>query len=235
MIYGLRATLTLLGLFLLAACGQPSSTTSVNIRPGIGQEVNLNALRPPSGVTYKYVLASDRFPAPVFLTLTSRRRGETTYEYTGSRILSLPEAGNLDQLRQIVARTLKVRDINVRIEGNKIITPAKLRTDNRFRARLANFAEADTIYAPHDCFGVIGTCRYTVTEGRRRAGFIAKTTESNGIWRSEIRVDPRNRTRGQLPITREHFYSMDKNGVVLDMIQITTFRGQTSELTIRRR
>ena len=127
-----------------------------------------------------------------------------------------------------------MRDLKVRVRGNDIIIPVNLQADNRFRSTSSNFLLQQVSYAPNDCFAVIGTCRYEVMARGQRARLISETTEENGIWRTRTRLDPRDR-RGQPARSESSIYSIDKNGVPIDIAVIGQADGQKSVVTIRRR
>lgn len=228
-----RATLALVTLAMLAACAEPGPP--INIRSGIGQAADLDALRPPSGVTYRYKMEVNGAPVPAEMQLRSRRINATTYDYNGSFVLTLPEVDDLNEIKELVARSFEVRDIKVRIWGNSIIIPVTLRTDNRFRSKSSSLALTRSRYAPHDCFAVIGTCRYTVTEGRRSVALISETTEKDGVWRAKTKADPRKKRAGQPSQTGQATYSIDQNGVLVDMVLTNIRNGERTTMVIRRK
>lgn len=228
-----RATLALVTLAVLAACAEPGPP--INIRSGIGQAVDLDALRPPSGVTYRYKMEVNGAPVPAEVELRSRRINATTYDYNGSFVLTLPEVENLNDIKDLIARSFEVRDIKVRVRGNSIIIPLSVRTDNRFRSRSSSLALTRARFAPHDCFAVIGTCRYTATEGANSIALISETTERDGVWRTVTRPDPRKRQPGQPAQTGRSTYSIDQNGVLVDMILTSIRGGERSTMVIRRK
>ncbi|WP_298290181.1 hypothetical protein [uncultured Litoreibacter sp.] len=218
---------------LIAACAPPAPP--VSIRGGIGQTANLDAIRPPSGVTYRYQMETDGVPVPVELRLRSKRRSASVYDYRGNLTILLPEADNLEEIGRLIGETLKVDDIKIGIQGNKLLIPVNLRTDNRFRSLSSSLVLLESKYAPHDCFAVIGTCRYTAFEGDKSIALVAETTEKNGVWRTRTKPDPRKRKPGQQTGAQSLVYSIDKNAVLIDMVLTSVRGGQRSSVVFRRK
>lgn len=227
----MRACLAIMGVALLAACTPPAPP--VAIRGGITQAINLDTVRPPSGVTYRYQMEAADLPFPVELRLTSRRRSANTIDYTGSMIMTLPQAGNLEEIGRLIARGLDAEDVSIGIEGNRLLVPIKVRTDNRFRSVKSQLNLIDTQFAPHDCFAVLGTCRYTATEQGRAVSLVTETTEENGVWSTRTRPDRSRGTRGSG--SQLLTYSLDRNAVVIDMVITTSQGGQRSTTIFRRK
>lgn len=228
----MRALSLLLTLGLLAACAEPQSPATV--RPGLSSEVDLDALRPPSGVTYKFDLLNDEVPVPVSMDLTSRRQTATAYRYGGQLVMTLPDAQNLEQIAKIISDALG--QTSVRAKGNQLFIPIGLRADNRFRSSRSSITGDTTRYTPHDCFAVLGTCRYTATDrDGRSASLITETTEEGGIWRSKTVLDPKAKNRGMVNETRRAVYSIDKNAVLIDMVVTRGSGAQRSSFSIRRK
>ena len=229
----IRAAFSIIILAFLAACADPGPP--IKIRSGIGQEADLDALRPPSGAVYRYVMEMNGVTVPAELRLLSRRLNATTYDYNGSLILTLPKVENLAEIRRLVARSFEVRDIKVRVRGNSIVIPVTQRSDNRFRSSSSSIALTKSRYSPHDCFAVLGTCRYVASQDGRSVALISETTEKNGVWRSKTRVDPAKRKAGQTNEVRRSTYSIDQNGVLIDMIFSSISRGERSTMVLRRK
>ena len=146
----LRAFFGLTVIALLAACASPEP--KVAIRSGIGQTANLDAIRPPSGVTYRYSLEADGVQLPVDLRLRSKRRSAKIYDYSGTLNLTLPvpESGNLEEVGDLIAEAFKLDQLNVRLRKNKLLIPVQLRTDNRFRSLSSNLVLTQSQFRPHD-------------------------------------------------------------------------------------
>lgn len=231
-----RIGLIVIAASILAACAAPQPP--VSIRPGIGQAANLDAIRPPSGAGYRYALEADGVPTPIELQLRSKRRSAKVYDYQGNMVIQLPdipETENLEEVGQALAKALKLDELNIDIRGNAIRFPVTLRTDNRFRSLASNLVLVRSKYAPHDCFAVIGTCRYTASEGNRSIALIAETTEENGVWRTTTKPDPAKRKPGQPGGAQTLIYSIDKNAVLIDMVLSQTNQGQRSSVVFRRK
>jgi len=228
-------TLILAGLAVatLAACAPPPPP--IEIRPGIGQSVDLDAIRPPSGATYRYALQSDGLPISVELRLTSRRKSAQIYDYRGALTMTLPQAGDLEAVSRVLQAALEVQKLDVKVSGNRLSVPVNLRTDNRFRSTDSTMLLQKAAYVPHDCFAVIGTCRYEVREGEQFIALVSETTEESGVWRTRTRPDPARRQRGQGGGTQTQIYSIDKNAVLIDMALTSQRAGQRSTIIFRRK
>jgi hypothetical protein len=217
---------------MLSACADPAQVA--RIRPGISSDVDLDAIRPPSGVTYNYTVEQGGLPIPAAVTLTSRRRSSTVYDYNGAMVLQVPgSAAQLAEVAKAVTKVFKAK--GPRIRGNKIFVPLKIRTDNRFRSTSSSLLAANDTFAPHDCFAQLGTCTYTATrDGKNIIAFISETTETGGIWRTVTRADPKTappELRGQREVLT---YSLDKNAVVVDLA-ISSVGSGRNEISVFKR
>jgi len=206
--------LAVVAIAALAGCAAP--VAPIEIRPGIGSEVDLDALRPPSGITYRYNLESEGVPVPVTVSLTSRKRSASRYTYNGQMVMTLPEANNLENIASVLSDV--IGQTNIRVRGNQLMIPVGTESDNRFRSTSSNITGDVTRYTPHDCFAVIGDCRYKATD---RNGFsvslLTTTTEADGVWRSKTVLDPKAKNPNVPNETRRSVYSIDKNAVLIDM------------------
>lgn len=229
----LRA-LALIALLALAACAPPSPSGTV--RPGLASDVDLDAIRPPSGVTYSYDLINDSVPIPASMALTARKRGATAYSYRGQMVLTLPEAGDLEEIAAVISKT--IGETTVRAKGNQLFIPIGLEADNRFRASSSNITGDTTRYTPHDCFAVLGTCRYKATDrSGRSASLVSETTEDGGVWRSVTVLDPKAKADnvGLVDERRRAVYSIDTNAVLIDMVVQRGSGARRSTFAIRRK
>lgn len=211
----MRVIVALCALGLLAACVDPAQVG--RIRPGIGSDVDLDAIRPPSGVTYNFSVEQGGFPIPAALTLTAKRRSAKVYDYKGAMVIQVP--GDGAQLREVAQAVTKVfRTKGPRIRGNRIFVPLDIRTDNRFRSTASSLLSADDTFAPHDCFAMLGTCHYTASRGKdARLDYISETTEAGGIWRTVTRIDPATGPRALRDRREIMTYSIDQNAMVIDL------------------
>ncbi|SFR46286.1 hypothetical protein [Litoreibacter janthinus] len=217
--------------FALTGCAAPQS--EVTIRSGIGAEVDLDAVRPPSGVTYRFSLTSDQSPVPAVMSLTSRKRSGNRYTYNGQLVLTLPEAEKLEDIAAVISEALG--KTTVRAKGNQLFVPVGLTADNRFRSSRSNITADVTRYAPHDCFAVLGTCRYqAIDRGGNVAALLTETTEQDGVWRSKTVLDPKAQNKGLAAETRRAVYSIDKNAVLIDMVVTRGAGPRRSQFAIRR-
>lgn len=217
----------LTSLLVLAACAE---VEPVSIRPGLTSEANLDRLRPPSGVTYRFALEDGDLPVPVELTLRSSRRGARIYDYNGAMSIRFPDNVNFENVGDLVAQTFGVKDVTFR--GSTVSFPVKLRTDNRFRSLNSSFVGRAGSYVPHDCFAVLGTCSYRAVNAEGQAlDLVSETTETNGVWRSVTKPKRGSGVSG----TQRMTYSLDRNGVLLDMVLSSNQGGQRSRLVFRRK
>ncbi|TDT77422.1 hypothetical protein BDE40_0709 [Litoreibacter halocynthiae] len=216
----------------LAGCAAPQG--SVTIRPGLGAEADLDAIRPPSEATYNFILTNDGAPVPATMSLTSRKRSGNRYTYSGQMVLTLPAAENLEQVAAVIAEALG--KTTVRARGNQLFIPVGLTTDNRFRSSRSNITSDVTRYAPHDCFAVLGTCRYkAIDRSGRVAALVSETTEQDGVWRSKTELDPRAKNPGLTNEIRRAVYSIDKNAVLIDMVVMRGSGARRTSFAIRRK
>ncbi|MEP5758350.1 MAG: hypothetical protein ABJ327_03360 [Litoreibacter sp.] len=211
----MRVIFGLLTICMLAACTDP--TTVGRIRPGIGSDVDLDAIRPPSGKTYSFSVEQGGLPIPASLTLTSKRRSDKVYDYTGAMVLQVPGEG--EQLREVakaVSEVFKAKGPSIR--GNQIFVPLNIRADNRFRSTSSSLLSANDSFDPHDCFAVLGTCRFTATRGENAMlDFVSETTESGGIWRTVTRVASPDVPEQIRRIREVMTYSIDEHAVIIDL------------------
>ncbi|RLJ58847.1 hypothetical protein BCF46_0985 [Litoreibacter meonggei] len=224
-------------LFLLAGlalAGCSAQQGPVSIRSGLGSEANLDAIRPPSGATYNFILTNDAAPVPATMSITSRKRSGNRYTYNGQMVLTLPEAENLEEIASLIAEALGKTTVSAR--GNQLFIPVGLTADNRFRSSRSNITSDVTRYAPHDCFAVLGTCRYrAIDQLGRVAELVTETTETDGVWRSKTELDPKAKNVGLVNETRRAVYSIDKNAVLLDMVVTRGSGAQRTRFAIRRK
>lgn len=221
---------TLAILPILAACVDP--TAGIAIRSGITSQTDLDSLRPPSGVTYRYALETKDVPIPVTLTLKSKRRSAKVYDYIGTMAITLPPSKNNEEIGNLVAKSFGVKDVKFR--GDNLIFPVSLRTDNRFRSVSSKLLLLNNRYVPHDCLAVLGTCKYTsLNEQGQSIKLISETTEASGIWRSETRPDPAAGPQPGGEGRQRAIYSLDRNGVLIDMILARV--GADNEVVVFRR
>ncbi len=232
----LRTTLlALCAAATLTACAPPEQAAQLAIRPGISQVVDLDTLRPPSGVTYRYKVEVKDLPLPVELVVTSRRRGDGAYEYVGNYIYTLPSGEGLEDVSRVLRQTLEVEDLKVEVRGNQLLVPYRHISDNRFRIAVSTFQAQSRRTVPHDCFATLGSCQYTstISGDPRPVRFLADTTEASGIWTSRLRADPSQGFASQLA-RQTLTYSLDRNGVPIDLVVQSRLRGM-SETTVFRR
>jgi hypothetical protein len=220
-----KLSLALSAAIFLSACASPVAVTK--IRPGIGSEVNLDQLRPPSGVTYNFSVLRNGQPLPAALTLKSRRINATTYDYKGAMVLRLPDnIGNLQETAKDIAKVFGTEAPTIR--NNRVFLPMRIRTDNRFRGTASTLLTGSDRYVPHDCIATLGRCEYEAVSGNRKAAFVVNTTETGGVWRAKTqRVDDTSQSRKMT-------YSLDRNGVLLDMSMSGRRDGRTSTITFVR-
>lgn len=218
--------------FALSGCDVAPSGQS--IRPGVGSEVDLDAAKPPSGVTYRFALSTEGAPFSAEMSLRSRQRSATRYTYTGMMTLTLPDVENLEDISKVVAKTLGKSP--VRVKGNQLFVPIGLTADNRFRAVKSNILSDVTEFAPHDCFAVLGACRHTSTDkSGRSVSLLTMTTEEAGVWHAKTKLDPKANNKGIKQSPRHAVFSIDKNAVLIDMVMSRGIGAQRSNFSIRRK
>ncbi len=224
----MRIILALFSAAFLAACTDPGQVAQ--IRPGLTSDADLDAKRPPNGVTYAYRVEQNGLPIPAGLTLTSRRLSATSYRYNGFMSFEVPgDPENLKEVGDLVSRVFRTQA--PRIRGNKVFIPITLRTDNRFRSTASSLLAGDDKFSPHDCFAVLGTCTYTASRGDAKIDFVSETTETGGVWRTVTRLaqGPSDSNGREVMV-----YSLDRNAVVLDLAIISRGPGEKRVTTFRR-
>ncbi|GFE63963.1 hypothetical protein [Litoreibacter roseus] len=222
----------LLPVLFISACAEPQKP--ISIRPGLTQTADLDALRPPSGKTYRFAMEKSDDVLSSELVLKSRRKSAKDYEYKGSVILSIPEVGDLEEVTQQLSTLFKTE--GVRAQGSNIFLPITVRTDNRFRTRSSNLLAGPSRFVPHDCFAVIGVCDHvTIIPNGRQVRFSTETTEADGVWRSVTRVTSRDAPAFAKRMREIWTYSIDRNGVVLDLVIRRRVDGKTDTIIFRRK
>lgn len=215
---------------LLGACDAPQQ---INIRPGIGSDVDLDRLRPPSGVTYRFSTEAQGMPQDGVLVLRARRIGANRYRYSGDVVLSFPEGANLEEGFNLVAQAFELEGL--RAKGSQVFFPVSFTTDNRFRTVRETEFNQRLIYSPHDCFAVLGRCRYRVIQEDGQVTVEMETTETGGVWTSKKRV-----IAATAPVAPEDrretlTYSLDKNGVMIDLFLTSRENGRLITTAYRRK
>lgn len=222
----MRVVFALLIAVLLSACADPYQVS--NIRPGVGSDDDLDALRPPSGVTFNYSVIRNDQALPAALSLTSKRINSTTYDYIGSIVFQLPgSVGDIRKISQDIAKVFGTAAPKIR--NNRVYIPVRVRTDNRFRGRSSTLLAGNDRYVPHDCIATLGRCEYQSIDARgRKAPFTVETTETGGVWRAT--------TQSKIfkSLKRQMVYSLDRNGVLLDMAITGKRNGEVSTMSFLR-
>lgn len=216
---------------LLGACADQSNIAS--IRPGIGSDVNLNLLRPPSGVTYQYATEFQGVTQPATMVLRARRIGAKRYRYSGDLVLTFPPGANLEEGVKSVARVFKVPGFRAR--GSQIFIPVSFTTDNRFRSSASSYLIKRARHRPHDCFAVLGSCTYRDIQEGGQATIRAETTEAGGIWTSRKTVLSATNPIPRDDRTETLTYSLDKNGVIIDLFITNRDAGRRVTSAYRRK
>jgi len=136
----------------------------------------------------------------------------------------------------VFRQTLEVEDLKVQVRGNKLLVPYKHRADNRFRIAVTSFQSGTRRTTPHDCFATLGSCQFIseVSGDPRKIRFIADTTEASGVWTTRLR--PASNQRFARQLARQTLtYSLDRNGVPIDLFVLTQLGGRSETTVFRRR
>lgn len=223
--------LGLTAILLLAACTDQSNIAS--IRPGIGSDVDLDRLRPPSGVTYQFATELQGVTQPTTMVLRSRRIGAKRYRYSGDLVLSFPPGANLEEGVKSVASAFKVPGF--RAKGSQIFIPVSFTTDNRFRSTASSYLIKRARHSPHDCFAVLGTCTYRDIQDGGQATIRTETTETGGVWTSVKRVISATNPIPPDDRTETLTYSLDQRGVIIDLFITSRENGRLITTAYRRK
>lgn len=215
---------------LLAACDAPQQ---INIRPGIGSDVDLDRLRPPSGVTYQFSTEVGGVPQDGTLVLRSRRLGSNRYRYSGDIVLDFPEGANLEEGFNLVAQAFELDGL--RAEGSQIFIPLSFTTDNRFRSVYTTDLNGRARHLPHDCFAVLGSCRFRDIQEGGQATIEVETTETGGVWTSVKRVVSSSAPVAPQDRRETLTYSLDRNGVIIDYFVTNREDGKLVTTAYRRK
>jgi hypothetical protein len=211
------------GLLLLALAGcvpLPESSqrqlTSEGVRPGAGSEALDRAK--PVGEAFRYSIATPLRSEPSEMTVTFRRGDGGRYlreEIVRISEKTAPEA-------KLIAAMVRQRDgRQAEIVGSDVILRAADRIDRRGRTRRSDRDGLRVSYQPHDCRATLGECRAVRTDPDGRPSYLlVRTGESGGIWHEQVRHDPARDPQGRTDLLTESFYSLDANGVLVDMNRI---------------
>ena len=224
-------------LLALAACaplpeGGPRQLTAEGVRPGIGAAHDLAAARPPLGTPVRYLIHTPLRDEPSTLEIRlDRREGG----YLRSETVRVPERSAAEA--RLIATMIGQRDGRAAaVEGTDVVLGARERTD-----ALGRTVEADrgggavTRWDPHDCRATPGECRTVRTNPDGRADpLVVTTTEAGGIWRREVRRDPASDLPGRTTLLEEAFFSLDEDGLLIDMNRLDHERDLGGYQEIRR-
>lgn len=226
----IRTLLALAAAALLSAC--VTTTPPVELRPGLTAAQVAQPIRKPLGRTYNWRMTLEGEQSlPAVLTLRSSSAGNGLVRMRGRVSITLPAELDLGSDPNAVAReisqALTGSAEGISFAGRNLNLPSEIIFDSRGRARAFQMLATDVRYAPSDCFSVVGDCSYTAVNDRGQTKRIrVSTTESGGVWRAELR------DRGGLQSTQ--IYTLDRDGVMLDVVLISTEDGRPSVTKLER-
>jgi hypothetical protein len=223
-------------LLALAACaplpeGGQRQLTAEGIRPGIGAAHDLGAARPPLGTTVRYLIHTPPRDEPSELEVSLERREGG---YIRSETVRIPESSAVEA--GLIASMIGQRDGRAAVvEGTDVVLGARDLTDALGRTVEADRGGPVIRWDPHDCRATPGECRTVRTNPDGRSDPLVVTTiETNGIWRREVRRDPASDLPGRSTLLEEAFYSLDEDGLLIDMNRLDHERDLGGYQEIRR-
>lgn len=211
-----------LALVALAACGPlPDSggreLTAEGIRPGATSDVKLDRPKPVETST-RYLIATPFRNEPSEMTVTLRRGSGGGY--VRDAVVRMSQ-DNPAEAKLVATMLRQGDDRQTEIVGSDVVLRATDQIDRHGRTVSSERGGVRISYDPHDCRATLGECRTVRTDPDGRPTYLlVRTTESEGIWREEIRRDPARDPQGRTTLMQETFYSLDENGFLIDMNRI---------------
>jgi hypothetical protein len=226
----------LLALLLLAACaplpdGGPRQLTAEGIRPGVGASHDFGAGQPPLGTPVRYLIHTPVRERPnEMMVVIDRSAGGLVRTET----VRIPESSATEA--RLIATMIRQRDGRAAVvEGTEVVLRAIELLDPQGRTVASNRGGAVVRWDPHDCHGTPGECRTARTDADGRTRYlVVSTTETGGIWREEVHRDPSRDPQGRATLLQESFYSLDDDGLLLDMNRLDHERDLGGYQEIRR-
>lgn len=221
--------LALIAALLLAGC---VTTPDVGLRPGLTAAQVAAPLPKPVGRTYRWQMSMPEGgidTALLTLRAVASEQGQT--RYLGAISIPLPpeltDLARADDIAREISLSLIGSDAGIRFGDGVLRIPAELVLDGQGRARTSTILNGRQTYSPHDCFATLGTCSYTTTSDDGQSGQVrVTTTERNGTWTSDIRGPGRDRSR--------QIYTLDQDGVMLDMVTVAFENGRREVFKLER-
>ena len=227
---------TAVALLVLAACAPlpedgPRQLTAEGIRPGVVAPNDFGADQPPLGTPVRYLIQTPLRERPNEMTVViDRNEGGLVRTET----VRIPESSAAEA--RLIATMIRQRDGRAAVvEGTEVVLRAVELLDPQGRTVASDRGGAIVRWDPHDCHGTPGECRTVRTDADGRTRHLVVTTsETGGIWREEVRRDPSRDPQGRATLLQESFYSLDEDGLLLDMNRLDHERDLGGYQEIRR-
>ena len=223
-------------LLALAACaplpdGGPRQLSAEGIRPGVGAARGFAAARPPLGTPITYAIRTPLRDAPNEMQVVLQPRDGG---YTRAETVRIPESSAVQA--NIIAAMVRQRDGRAaEVVGTDVVLRARDELDPLGRCISSDRGGIRIGWDPHDCRATLGECRTVRHDPDGRTNhLIVTTTEADGIWREQVRLDPARDPQGKTTLLEEAFYSLDENGLLIDMNRLDHERDLGNYQEIRR-
>ena len=207
----------LIGIFavclpFIAACTPVPELSSNGMRPGVGSDFDFSQAGHRNGQVVRFTLEDDDFPFQVTMQSRATRIAPDRFRHRGEMRMALPGQDLEGLLRQI---GISIEGAPIKVEDDAIVMPISSITDGRGRSLEASFLAERYLYRPHDCFAVLGICKFSeTTKEFGTLHLIAETTEEAGFWRTTTRLDP-TKEQGDDVIDRA-IYSVAEDAYPID-------------------
>lgn len=222
-------------LLALAACaplpqGGERQLTAGGVRPGVGAAHDFAAATPPLGTPVRYRVQTPLRDAPneMEVVLEPRDGG-----YLRTETLRIPESSAVEA--NIIAGMVRQREgRTAEVQGTDVVLRAREEVDRLGRTVRSDRGGPVVAWTPHDCRATPGECRTVRAVNGRPDHLLVTTTETGGIWREQVRLDPARHPQGLDRVLEEAFYSLDESGLLIDMNRLDHERDLGGYQEIRR-
>lgn len=215
---------------LVAACTPIPELTSNGMRPGVGSDFDFAKAGHRNGQVVRFRLQDDEFPFEVTMQSRSTKIGADRFRHVGEMFMALPGQDLEGLLREM---GVSIEGVQVAVRDDAIVMPMSSVTDGRGRATESTFMAERFTYRPHDCFAVLGICRFSETSKEYgTVNLIAETTEEGGFWRTTTRLDPAKEQRDN--VIDKAIYSVAEDAYPIDYRSVDLWEDPGSVFWLRR-
>ena len=212
------------------ACTPIPELSSNGMRPGVGQDFDFAKAGHRNGQVVRFTLEDDDFPFQVSMQSRATKTGPDRFRHLGEMRMALPGQDLEGLLRQM---GVSIEGAPIKVEKDAIVMPITSVTDGRGRAVESTFMTERYRYRPHDCFAVLGICRFSESsEEYGTIHLIAETTEEGGFWRTTTRLDPVKEQRDD--VIDKAIYSVARDAYPIDYRSVDLWEDPGSVYWLRR-